>query len=96
LFQSSKLRAGRHVTLNQWIATRKRNDEFQDQWTPAQRHGPDVTGWLPLFGRMNRSIGLTVHRSRTGRHRTRAGSRCRPSDPVKRARSGSAGWRRRL
>src|SRR4029453_3684299 len=46
LFLSSKLWAGRHVSLNQWTATRKRSGESQDQWTPAQRHGPDVTGWL--------------------------------------------------
>jgi hypothetical protein len=96
LFQSRKLRAGRHVTHHQWTATRKRNGESQDQWTPSQHHGPDVTGWLSTV-RPNEPI----HRVdgppiRTGRHRTRAGSRCRPSDPVKRARSGSAGWRRRL
>jgi hypothetical protein len=51
LFKSGKLEAGRLITLNQWTDTRKRSGEPQDQWTPAQRHGPDLTGWLSTVRR---------------------------------------------
>jgi hypothetical protein len=39
------------ITLNQWTDTRKRSGEPQDQWTPAQPHGPDLTGWLSTVRR---------------------------------------------
>ena len=42
---------GRLITLNQWTDTRKRSGEPQDQWTPAQRHGPHLTGWLSTVRR---------------------------------------------